>query len=226
MIAGKLTRRLFLQLAFAASATGLVPALASCKRKCSHDSLNITPRSDWQAADPNLDASGEHGLYDPTTNPEGWLVYDRPLSQVLTTIIVHHSALPPSDGPLEIQSMHMRRRGFADIAYHFVIDDAGQIYEGRALEVRGAHTGGHNTGTLGIVLLGNFEETFPTEAQLAALRTLVGCLSEEFAITHLAGHKDFQPGATVCPGRNLAPLLPGLAADLHLEYGTGGYRGP
>lgn len=190
------------------------------------ETLHIIPRAQWGAVEPDLNAPAEHGLYDAKTNPEGWLTYTKPLAQVLTTIVVHHSALPLTDGPLQIQQKHMHDKGYADIGYHFVIDDAGQIYEGRKLNVRGAHTGGHNTGTVGVVLLGNFEETQPTTAQRASLKTLVASLAGQYGITYLAGHRDFQPDETVCPGRNLETLLPGLAAELGLKFGTAGYVGP
>ena len=225
MIADKLTRRTFLKFILVTGATVSLPVLTHCTRKYSTESLGIIPRSEWGAVEPDLDTSIE-GLYDSATNPGGWLVYDEPLPEELNTIIVHHSALPLSDGPLEIQYKHMQLKGFADIGYNFVIDEAGQIYEGRSLAVRGAHTGGHNTGTIGIVLLGNFEETEPLEEQLMTLKKLARCLSDEYAITHLAGHRDFQPGVTVCPGENLEVLLPGLATELSLEFGTSGYVGP
>jgi N-acetyl-anhydromuramyl-L-alanine amidase AmpD len=166
----------------------------------------------------------EEGAYDAATNPGGWYVYPKPLTEALNTLVVHHSALPLSDGPREIQRKH-RRRGFADIGYHFVIDAEGRIYAGRDVSVRGAHTGGHNTGTLGVVLLGNFETQTPTEAQLESLRRLGRTLRDTYALTHLAGHRDFQPGVTVCPGQQLAARLPALAQTLDLAFGTGGYVG-
>jgi hypothetical protein len=166
------------------------------------------------------------GVYDPVSNPGGWMVYDAPLDEVLTTIIVHHSALPVTDGPREIQDMHFRFKGYADIAYQFLIDETGQIYEGRSLTVRGAHTGGHNTGTVGVVLLGNFMEDTPTDAQMDSLRALSSCLVDAYRITHIAGHRDFQPGETDCPGDNLEGLLPDLAAELGVAFGTQGYAGP
>ncbi len=204
-----------------------MPALSACRErpKCSLDTLGIIPRAGWGAAEPDVENSAE-GVYDPETNPEGWMVYDKPLEEVLTTIIVHHSALPLTDGPLEIQQMHMELRRYADIAYQFVIDAGGWIYEGRSLTIRGSHTGGHNTGTVGVVLLGDFQLIEPTEAQIEALRRLSACLIDQYGITHLAGHRDFQPGVTVCPGDNLEPLLSELAADLGIELGTGGYNGP
>jgi hypothetical protein len=38
----------------------------------------------------------------------------------------------------------MSVKGYADIGYHIVIDSFGVLYEGRVLNARGAHTGGHN----------------------------------------------------------------------------------
>ena len=52
------------------------------------------------------------------------------------------------------------------------------------------------------------------------------CLIDAYAITHLAGHRDFQPGVTLCPGDNLEVLLPDLAAELGIAFGTEGYVGP
>jgi hypothetical protein len=185
--------------------------------------VRIVPREEWGADPPNHDAPGEHGFFDPQQNAEGWMVYRPPLAEALTTLIVHHSALPLTDGPREIQVKHMVQRGFADIAYHYLIDAEGVLYEGRPLMARGAHTGGHNTGSVGVVLLGNFQEVEPRAAQLDTLRVIAAALRDAYALTHLAGHRDFQPGVTVCPGDRLAVRLPALAAEQALTFGTGGY---
>jgi hypothetical protein len=191
------------------------------------DAPPILSRAEWGAAEPDHDAHAERGLFDPVANPNGWLVYPPgPLADALHTLVVHHSALPATDGALAIQRLHMERRGYADIGYHFVVDNSGLIYAGRDLNVRGAHTGGANTGTVGVVLLGNFEHAEPEPAQLDSLRQLAAYLASAFALTHLAGHADFQPGATLCPGKHLAPLLPALAVGLGLTFGTGGYVPP
>jgi hypothetical protein len=190
------------------------------------DMLNLIPRADWGALPPIHDAPNEHGMYDAVLNPEGWMVYEQPLEEVYKTVIVHHSALPLSDGPYEIQQLHFNQKGYADIAYHFIIDEDGNIYEGRDIHARGAHTGGSNTGSIGVVLLGNFEVINPTQSQLDALKLLLQVLKQEYHVTHLAGHKDFNPGVTLCPGENLYEKLPALAEELSYEYGTGGYEGP
>jgi hypothetical protein len=221
----RLPRRTLLKSLLLAAAA---QALAACAPRANRPlaTFKIIPRAEWGAVEPDLSAWGEHGLYDAEANPEGWRVYDEPLSQVLTTIVVHHSALPLSDGLREIQLLHMQQKGFADVGYHYLIDDLGQIYQGRELSVRGAHAGGHNTGTVGIVLLGNFEKVTPFEAQLASLTALSQHLVDNYGLTHLAGHRDFQPGETACPGQYLEPLLPDLATQLGLTFGIEGYAGP
>lgn len=189
--------------------------------------LSLITRDGWGAASaPQYVTGGESGPFDAEANPAGWLVYPEPLDGWLKSVVVHHSALEFYHGPQAIQRLHMRQRGWADVGYHFLVDGLGQLYEGRRLNIRGAHTGGFNTGSVGVCLLGNFDVVEPAAAQLATLRTLAGHLRDAFTVTHLAGHRDFQPEATTCPGASLWPLLPELAAELELAFGTAGYVPP
>ena len=185
----------------------------------------VHPRASWGASEPVFDNFDEHGRYDALTNRGGYRVYDQPLDQTLRTIVVHHSALSQRDGPREIQRMHLKVKGYADIGYHYVIDGAGVSYEGRPINVRGAHTGGFNTGSVGICLMGNFETDTPSAAQFSTLQSMIEWLRDGYGITHIAGHHDFQPGETVCPGNRLAGLLQPLAERLGLAFGTRGYTG-
>ena len=188
----------------------------------------IVSRAEWSARPLDLEAPEEFGLFDPQTNPNGVLYYPSDLSAVLNTVVVHHSAIPNA-GPAEIQSLQMDGRGFADVAYHFMIAKDGTIYEGRELNIRGAHVQGFNTGSVGIVLLGNFNEEQPSESQLNSLRGLVDYLRYTYGIRYLAGHKDYpdqSPDGTECPGDHLYPLLPDLARELGMKYGIDGYVGP
>lgn len=188
----------------------------------------ILSRAEWGARPLDLQAPEEFGAFDPQTNPAGVLAYPGDLREALNTIVIHHSAYPGA-GPAEIQSLHMDRRGFADVAYHFMIAADGTIYEGRDLHIRGAHVQGFNTGSVGIVLLGDFNEEEPGDAQLASLRALVDYLRYTYDIRYLTGHRDYpnqSPDGTECPGENLYPLLPSLARDLGMRYGVGGYITP
>jgi hypothetical protein len=188
--------------------------------------LTMVTRAGWGAREMNLNARAETGWFNPETNPTGVLRYQQPLADWLTTVVVHHSALPVERGPAEIQALHMDKAGYADIGYHFVIAIDGTLFEGRPIQLRGAHTEGFNTGTVGVVLLGNFENTEPTQEQLQTLNQLVIYLRNRYGITHLAGHRDFNPDLTVCPGENLAGLLADIANQTDLVFGTGGYQPP
>jgi hypothetical protein len=188
----------------------------------------IIARAEWRARPLNLEAVEEFGAFDPQTNSAGVLIYPDNLRSVLNTIVVHHSAYPYAE-PWEVQDLHMDKRSFADVAYHYLIDVDGIIYEGREVNIRGAHVQGYNTGSVGIVLLGNFNDEQPTESQVESLQKLVDYLRYTYEIRYLAGHKDYpnqSSDGTECPGANLYPLLSDLANSLGMKYGIEGYVGP
>lgn len=60
-----------------------------------------------------------------------------------------------------IYEYHTQVRGYWDIAYNFVVDPCGRIWEGRwggiDKPVTGAHAGGFNDGSVGVLALGSFD---------------------------------------------------------------------
>lgn len=186
----------------------------------------IIPRSDWGASLPDHTAINEYGIASSPLETN-WYVYTRDLKQVYNTVAIHHSAhLLASDETMKsIQNLHMRRNGWADIGYHYGIDRNGVIYEGRDIHARGASVAGYNTGTIGVVVMGNFEVDQPFEAQLAALQQVVNWLAATYELSHVAGHSEFNP-ETVCPGRNLHIYLDELAKSAGLQRGTSGHVRP
>ena len=115
----------------------------------------------------------------------------------ITGIAVHCSATRdnPLLGAREMHSMHIKR-GFACIGYHYVIRTDGSIEHGRPEHKQGAHVEGHNTGTLGICLIGGINadrkatNNFST-AQMAALRNLLTSLHGKYPKAVIQGHRDF-----------------------------------
>lgn len=98
--------------------------------------------------------------------------------------VVHHTATSNDYGPEEaddvvraIYAYHVRSRGFDDIGYNFLIDRYGRVYEGRAGGVTepvvGAHAAGFNEGSVGVALIGHFQQTPPASAALDALDRLL-----------------------------------------------------
>src|SRR3712207_1240519 len=68
---------------------------------------------------------------------------------------------------------HVKSNGWSDIGYNFLVDRYGRAYEGRAggidRFVVGAHTGGFNTDSFAVSLLGDFSTVPPSEQTLATL---------------------------------------------------------
>ena len=187
----------------------------------------IINRDDWGALQPDHNAANESGFYS-LENVEGWRVYQGDLRDIYRTVVVHHSVLYEADDlstVREIQSRHMTERGWADIGYHYLVGKDGTIYAGRDLAVRGTHVEHFNTGSVGVVLLGNFEEDFPTVIQLESTRRLINWLAASLELTHLAGHNDFND-TTKCPGTHLMPYQETLANSAGLQVGIEGYIPP
>ena len=115
-----------------------------------------------------------------------------------------------------IQSFHQNGRGWNDIAYHYLIDGTGQIWQGRPEGVVGSHVLARNDGSIGIVLMGSFhppKNQHPTPAQIASLVSILRYLSVEHQIpvNHIYGHREQEPGhATDCPGNILFAMLPDI----------------
>ncbi len=147
-------------------------------------------------------------------------------SQNVEALIVHHSAtdLPigrEKEALSAIYYWHSVVRGWGDIGYNYIIDPQGNIYEGRAggpFSV-GGHASLYNTGSVGIMVLGNFDINVPTAPSLVSLRKLLISLSTMYEIDlekkisfrdkqdvwPVIGHKEVSN--TACPGTNFFNFL-------------------
>ena len=76
-----------------------------------------------------------------------------------------------------IYAYHVKGRKFCDIAYNFLIDRFGRVFEGRSggidQPVIGAHAMGFNTGSTGIAALGDFSNHRPPKRVIKAFRMLL-----------------------------------------------------
>ncbi|PIE01399.1 MAG: hypothetical protein CSA81_11805 [Acidobacteria bacterium] len=122
-----------------------------------------------------------------------------------------------------IQDYHQNGRGWQDIGYHFLVDDAGRIYQGVPVQYRGTHTGGNNTGNVGISMFGNYHEAgqFPTEAAIDSLAAIWSWLAFTYDISPdwLYGHRNYSP--TACPGEHLYSELPEIRGQMRKTLGFG-----
>jgi N-acetyl-anhydromuramyl-L-alanine amidase AmpD len=93
---------------------------------------------------------------------------------------------------------------WGDVPYHFYIDSAGRIGEGRSMEFAGDTNTGYDTdGYIQIVVEGDFAQEQPGTQQLYALDDLVLWLADTYQMTpdDITGHADH--AETDCPGANL-----------------------
>lgn len=119
--------------------------------------------------------------------------------------IIHCSATPPtmSIDAETVRGWHVDGNGWSDIGYHFFIKRDGTIEVGRDIKKSGAHTKGHNRGSIGICYAGGVAvdrktpEDNRTEAQKEALTLLCKALSEVFKGVTFHGHNEFSSKA--CP---------------------------
>lgn len=126
-------------------------------------------------------------------------------------IVVHWSAGSTSASRDEsallvraIQRAHMAK-GWDDIGYSFLVDDAGNVFEGRGWGVVGAHTRGLNDTYHGVCWLGGRTPSdAPSEMAVEALRTLVAQHTAHYGATTVTTHRD--NAATACPGNALARI--------------------
>ena len=154
----------------------------------------IVTRAAWGANEAlRFDAAGH----------ENWPAEFYPLQR----IFVHHTAgrngdPDPAATVRAIYHYHAIIRGWGDIGYNFLIDEAGRIYEGRHARtfaagepptsedpsgktVRGAQVKDFNDGTMGISLLGTFTSQLPTPAALASLTRLLAWEAERHGLDPL-----------------------------------------
>jgi len=143
----------------------------------------------------------------------------------------------------DIQQFHQDVRGWSDIGYHFLLDLEGRIYQGRPFAdesipfdqgpplVIGAHVGGHNTGNIGVTIMGCFHPPEGshcvdqlTPAARDSLVLLLAYLIDTYGIDplHIRGHREWPSASTACPGDNNMALLPSIRQEVAelLERGT------
>ena len=178
---------------------------------------------------------------------------DAPAYAPVKVAIVHHTAsgnlYSRTDAPALVRGIyayHTRSLHWNDIAYNFLVDRFGTIYEGRyggtTRGVVGAHVYGLNTGSTGISVIGTFADEAPPAEAVAALERLltwklavhgldpsgtaklVCGATDKYAkgatVTFpvIAGHR--QANNTECPGSALYALLPAVRATVARRIGS------
>jgi ell wall binding domain 2 (CWB2)/N-acetylmuramoyl-L-alanine amidase/FlgD Ig-like domain len=169
---------------------------------------------------------------------------------------VHHTATSnayaPGDSAAIVRSIyayHVLSNGWCDIGYNFLVDQYGQVFEGRYggvdKAILGAHTGGFNTDSFGVAMIGTYNTVTPSAALETSLAQLIAWkLSLSYAdpvgqatltaadfsgslyptgtkvtFNVISGHRDAD--STDCPGNAGYATLPALAQQVLQDMGAG-----
>jgi hypothetical protein len=108
-------------------------------------------------------------------------------SSTIKAAVIHHTANANGYSAAEVPGIlrsiyayHVLSRGWSDIGYNIVVDTFGRSWEGRysgsrgvGSPVIGAHTGGFNSYTFGVSMLGDFTRTAPPAAMTSAVADMI-----------------------------------------------------
>lgn len=218
------------------AADSSVPTISSSGHKVDHSIID-GPANPTAALRPTILTRAQWGAN------ESWRNSAPRYNSTLQQVHIHHTAsvndYGPADVPALIRGMyryHTHSLGWSDIAYNFLVDRFGRTWEGRAggvtKLVRGAHTLGFNATSVGIALIGNFDQAAPDAtvtdavARLAAwkLNPVGGNPLGSVQVTSegsdrypagsrptlpvLDGHRD--TNLTECPGGQMYAVLPAV----------------
>lgn len=148
------------------------------------------------------------------------------LASRIDTIVYHYTAAHADQTSHDrcpervrgIQQFHQNTRGWADIAYNYLVCQHGYVYEGRGLEHKSAATGTANSHTIAVCFLGA-DKTGRDDITPAGRQALVDITrwirERRPAARHLKGHRDFMP--TTCPGDELYGYIRSTVFTKQLE---------
>ncbi|HAV64347.1 MAG TPA: hypothetical protein DCY13_18515 [Verrucomicrobiales bacterium] len=131
-------------------------------------------------------------------------------------IVIHHSS-SKLDSPAIMDRHHRQVRHMENgLAYHFVIGGSGPRMKDGDIFIgdrwRGQLQGGHvaserlNQESIGICLIGNFNEEKPTSRQMESLAQLVEYLMDRCGLqpADVDTHTHINPKPTQCPGKHFS----------------------
>ena len=149
----------------------------------------------------------------------------------LERLTLHHTAVALEAAALAPERLRRHQeyhqgQGWSDIAYHYAVDLAGNVYELRDPAVPGdTFTDYDTTGHLHVVCEGDFETQQPPDALLAGVGDLLAALASahDLSPASLRPHRAYAPTST-CPGRHLRARLGDLQAHAEqlVQHGAPG----
>ena len=129
--------------------------------------------------------------------------------QQVEHVIIHHADTANFNDPvLEMRSIyyfHAITRGWGDIAYNYLVDFMGNVYEGRVggEDAVGCHAEGYNAGSCGICLMGRFFNDPTTPEMHNAIVWITSWAARNLDPTDAAPFHDISSLPTICGHRDV-----------------------
>ena len=116
-------------------------------------------------------------------------------------IVIHCSASGPKTTAKDITRWH-KARHWSGCGYHIVIEHDGGVKFGRDINKTGAHVKGHNTGSIGICMVGGIDGNGTnhkfSKDQYEALKVVLEGIFLTYGKLAVYGHNDFNKRKS-CP---------------------------
>jgi hypothetical protein len=137
-----------------------------------------------------------------------YLEKEKPFAEI-RQIILHHTYRPTTEqykGLATIQGIwqyHTKTCGWSDIGYHLLAGPEGAIWLGRPIDREGAHAKGQNGDSIGISMIGDFDDEKLGEKQSLATTAALRALLERYELSANAinFHRDYS--RKTCPGSKI-----------------------
>jgi N-acetylmuramoyl-L-alanine amidase len=135
--------------------------------------------------------------------PRGPRPYKRRYLTSIDTIVLHHSATITGT-PQAFAEHHVKSKKWPGIGYHYVVGKKGEIWQTNDATTISYHAANYNGHSLGVCMVGNFDEQRLEGPQKESVLSLLRYLLEMHpGVKHLYGHKE-TGGKTACPGKNIS----------------------
>lgn len=142
-------------------------------------------------------------------------------------LTLHHTAVKLEQAKFAPERLRGHQRyhqqhGWADIAYHFGVDLAGNVYELRDPDLAGeTFTDYDPAGHFLVVCEGDFDQQAPTDTMLTAVAELFAHGADRYdtALSTLTGHRDH--ASTTCPGDALYEALATIEGEARARLNRG-----
>lgn len=144
----------------------------------------------------------------------------------VSTVFLHHTVTSVTgDSKADMRRVTDYTK-YVDVPYTVVVHPNGDILTGRFLNgvpALGAHTGGHNATSLGVALIGRYDQDIkPTDAAIESIAKVLNAFAQQGFITRtfqFKSHSD-APYATACCGKNLKAQIANIFGKANIQGGV------